>query len=204
MTIRLLYGSFAKLAQKTRRSNLAAQQPQGSACFLGGVIVRRLILTLDRYLTGLSWFVASTILAIISFLGLWQVVTRFILSQPSVWTEEVLRRLLIWCVMLGVVVALRHGVLVCVDLALRLTTGRWHSTIRMIVTLWTVSFLATIVYFGTILCYRVRFQTFASLDLSISWAYAAVPVGSALAIIAVIAHHLDPKKPGELASAVAD
>ena len=166
--------------------------------------MRRLILTLDRYLTGLSWFIASTLLAVISCLGLWQVTTRFILSQPSIWTEEIMRRLLIWCVMLGVVVALRHGVLVCVDLALRLTTGRWHTLIRSIVTLWTVSFLATIVYFGAILVHRVRFQTFASMDLSISWAYAAVPVGAGLAIIAVLAHHLDPKQPGELASATAD
>ncbi len=172
--------------------------------FLREPVVRRLILTLDRYLTGLSWAVASTLLAIISFLGLWQVVTRFILSQPSVWTEEVLRRLLIWCVMLGVVVALRHGVLVCVDLALRMTTGRWHTAIRTAVTLWTVSFLATIVYFGIILSYRVRFQTFSSIEISISWAYAAVPVGAALSIIAVLAHHIDPKKPGELASATAD
>jgi len=166
--------------------------------------VRRFILTLDRYLTGLSWAVASGLLALISCLGLWQVTARFVLSQPSTWTEEVMRRLLIWCVMLGVVVALRHGVLVCVDLALRWTQGRWHLAIRLFVTLATTSFLATIVWFGVLLAYRVRFQTFASLDISIAWAYAAVPVGAALAIIAVIAHHLDPKEPEALASVAAD
>ena len=166
--------------------------------------MRRLILTLDRYVTRVSWTVACVLLAVISCLGLWQVVTRFVLSQPSTWTEEVMRRLLIWCVMLGVVVALRQGVLVCVDLALRLTKGAWHQAVRLFVTLATTSFLATIVYFGVSLTYRVRFQTFASIDISIAWAYAAVPVGGSLAIIAVIAHYLDPQKPDALAMAAGD
>ena len=171
---------------------------------VGEFIVSRLILTLDRYITGVSWAVASFLLAIISCLGLWQVVARFVLSQPSTWTEEIMRRLLIWCVMLGVVVALRQGVLVCVDLALRMTTGRWHTAVRWFVTLATASFLATIVYFGVQLAYRVRFQTFASIDISIAWAYAAVPVGATLAIVAVMAHHLDPKKPDARAMAAGD
>ncbi|MCD8494477.1 MAG: TRAP transporter small permease [Burkholderiaceae bacterium] len=175
-----------------------------SRTLFGRFTVRHLILTLDRYITSISWTVASFLLAVISCLGLWQVVARFVLSQPSTWTEEIMRRLLIWCVMLGVVVALRQGVLVCVDLALRMTKGRWHQAVRLFVTLATASFLATIVYFGVQLAYRVRFQTFASIDISIAWAYAAVPVGAMLAIIAVIAHHLDPKKPDALAMAAGD
>jgi len=38
----------------------------------------------------------------------------------------------------------------------------------------------------------VRFQTFASMELSMAWAYAALPVGAALGLVAVLAHHLDP------------
>lgn len=166
--------------------------------------MRHFILMLDRYVTSVSWAVASGLLAIISCLGLWQVVARFVLSQPSTWTEEIMRRLLIWCVMLGVVVALRQGVLVCVDLALRVTKGAWHTAVRLFITLATGAFLATIVYFGIQLTYRVRFQTFASIDISIAWAYAAVPVGGSLALIALAAHYLDPKKPDALAMAAGD
>jgi TRAP-type C4-dicarboxylate transport system permease small subunit len=39
----------------------------------------------------------------------------------------------------------------------------------------------------------VRVQTFASLELSMAWAYSALPVGAALAILAVLAHHVDPQ-----------
>jgi TRAP-type C4-dicarboxylate transport system permease small subunit len=157
--------------------------------------MRHWILRLDHYLTGIAFGLACLLLAIIACLGFWQVVTRFVLSQPSVWTEEVLRRLLIWCVMLGSVVAIRKGALVSVDLILRVTSGVWRTAVRLFVAMVTCSFLATIVWFGISLAYRVRFQTFSSIEISIAWAYAAIPFGAGLGIVAVVAHFLDPPPP---------
>ena len=68
------------------------------------------ILRLDRVLTGLCLYTACLLLATISCLGLWQVIARFVFSQPSTWTEESMRRLLIWMVMLGVVAAFEFEV----------------------------------------------------------------------------------------------
>jgi TRAP-type C4-dicarboxylate transport system permease small subunit len=120
------------------------------------------------------------------------VLTRFILSQPSSWTEEVMRRLLIWCVMLGVVVAFRRGALVSVDLMLRKSRGAWRSVVRAVIALCSLAFLAVLVWFGIDLAWRVRFQTFASIELSMGFAYAALPVGAALAMVAVVAQWFDP------------
>ncbi len=155
--------------------------------------MRRLLLRLDRVLSGLSLNLACGLLAVITVLGLWQVVARFVLSQPSTWTEESMRRLLIWCVMLGVVVAFRRGALVSVDLMLRLSTGAWHTVVRSVITGSSLLFLAVLVWFGIQLAWRVRFQTFASMELSMAWAYAAFPVGAALACVAVLANHVDPQ-----------
>ncbi len=162
--------------------------------------MKSLILRLDRALTGLCLSVACLMLALISCLGLWQVTSRFVLSQPSTWTEEAMRRLLIWMVMLGVVAALRQGALVSVDLMLRLSRGAWQRAVRWFITLANLSFLCVLIWFGIDLVTRVRFQTFASMELSMGWAYSALPVGAALGVIAVIAHHLDPKNE-ELATA---
>ncbi|MCM5680789.1 TRAP transporter small permease [Schlegelella sp. S2-27] len=154
--------------------------------------MKTVLLALDRGVSGLAMTLACALLAVIACLGMWQVVTRFVLSQPSTWTEESMRRLLIWMVMLGVVVAFRRGALVSVDLMLRLSRGAWRTTVRTLITVVSLAFLAVIVWFGVDLVWRVRFQTFASLELSISWAYAALPVGAALAMVAVLAHHFDP------------
>ena len=103
-----------------------------------------------------------------------------------------MRRLLIWCVMLGVVVAFRRGALVSVDLMLRLSKGAWRQVVRTVITVSSLSFLGVLLWFGIDLAWRVRFQTFASMEISMAWAYAALPVGAALAIVAVLAQHLDP------------
>lgn len=154
--------------------------------------MRHIILSLDRWLTGAAWTLSCVLLALISALGLWQVLARFILSQPSTWTEESMRRLLIWMVMLGTAVAFRRGALVSVDLMLRTARGAWRSTVRWIITSTALAYLAVLVWYGIDLATRVRFQTFASMELSMGWAYAALPVGAALAMLAVVAHHLDP------------
>jgi TRAP-type C4-dicarboxylate transport system permease small subunit len=154
--------------------------------------MRKTILQLDRWLTGTAWALACVLLAVIASLGMWQVVARFVLSQPSTWTEESMRRLLIWMVMLGTVVAFRRGALVSVDLMLRTARGAWLRTVRWVITSTALVYLAVLVWFGIDLVTRVRFQTFASMELSMGWAYAALPVGAALAMLAVVANHLEP------------
>jgi TRAP-type C4-dicarboxylate transport system permease small subunit len=154
--------------------------------------VRSALLGLDRWLTAGAWSIACALLAVISGLGLWQVVARFVLSQPSTWTEEVMRRLLIWMVMLGTVVAFRRGALVSVDLMLRSSRGAFRHAVQGFITLTSLAFLGVLLWFGIDLVVRVRFQTFASMELSMGWAYAALPVGAALCIVSVLAHHLDP------------
>ena len=154
--------------------------------------MKQWLLRVDRATTGAALAAACLLLAVISVLGLWQVFSRFVLSQPSTWTEESMRRLLIWCVMLGIVVAFRRGALVSVDLMLRLSRGAWHRAVRSIVTGVSLVFLGVLVWFGVNLLWRVRAQTFASMELSMAWAYAALPVGALLSIVAVLANHADP------------
>lgn len=154
--------------------------------------MKPILLAIDRHIIAWCLSVACLILAVISCLGMWQVVARFIFSQPSVWTEEVMRRLLIWMVMLGIVVALRQGALVSVDLMLRTSSGAWRTVVRWLITLVNLAFFSVVFWFGMDLVWRVRFQTFASLDLSMSWAYGAIPVGALLGLLASVAHHADP------------
>jgi len=154
--------------------------------------MKALILAIDRRVTWLALHLACLLLAVICVLGMWQVVSRFILSQPSTFTEEAMRRLLIWAVFLGIVAAFRRGALVSVDLMARVSRGTWRRVVRSLITGVSLAFLAVLVWFGINLLWRVRFQTFASMELSMAWAYAALPVGAVMAMVAVLANHVDP------------
>jgi TRAP-type C4-dicarboxylate transport system permease small subunit len=150
------------------------------------------ILAIDRVVTGTIWAIASALLAVVAVLGLYQVLIRFVFNQPSPWTEEIIGRLLIWCVALGVVAAFRQGALVSVDVMLRWSRGAWRRTVRLIILAVTVAFLVIVAWVGFDLAWRIRFQTFASVPVSISWAYLALPVGAVFSLLAVLAHYFDP------------
>jgi TRAP-type C4-dicarboxylate transport system permease small subunit len=155
--------------------------------------MKNFILALDRRVTGTAFFLACVLLAVVSLLGIWQVGTRFLFSQPSTWTEELMRRLLIWMVMLGAAVAFRHGALISVDLMLKTSRGKWRTVVNWIITVCSLVLLLVLIWYGVDLVWRIRFQTWASLDfLSMGWAYAAIPVGALVSVIALLAHLIDP------------
>ena len=150
------------------------------------------ILAIDRVVTNTVWALAAVLLASISVLGLYQVLIRFVFNQPSPWTEEVIGRVLIWTVALGVVAAFRQGALVSVDVMLRWSRGRWRRAVRLIILVVTAAFLGLLAWLGYDLAWRIRFQTFASMPISISWAYLALPIGATFSLLAVLAHYFDP------------
>jgi TRAP-type C4-dicarboxylate transport system permease small subunit len=154
--------------------------------------MRRSILALDRVVTSAVWSIAAALLAVVTLLGGYQVLIRFVFDQPSPWTEEIIGRLLIWCVALGIVAAFRQGALVSVDLMLRLSRGRWKRIVRLLILAVTLLFLGVLAWVGYDLAWRIRFQTFASVPLSMAWAYLALPVGATFSLLAVLAHYLDP------------
>ena len=77
--------------------------------------MREALLKAERATTALATALACAMLALAALLGLWQIVTRFILQQPAEWTEVLIRFSLIWMVFLGIPLAFRLGAMVSVD-----------------------------------------------------------------------------------------
>lgn len=153
-----------------------------------------LLLACDRILTRIAVGLACLLLVLAAVFGLYQVLTRFLLQEPSTWSEVLVRTLLIWMVYLGCAGAFRQGALVAVDVLYVRTTGRARAVFDWAVTLMVLAFLGIALWFGIEMTWRVRFQNLAGLEISIAWAYAAIPVGAGFAILAVLAHHFDPKR----------
>jgi len=160
--------------------------------------MRQWILDADRLVGRAVLAMACMALAVAALAGLFQIITRFLLEQPSDWTEVLTRTAIIWSVYLGLSAALRGGALLSVDLAYRMASRTpYLRLLQAMITACTLAFLVLVVWFGWDVVHRVRFQNLAGLEISISWAYAAVPIGAAFGILGVIANFLDPKR-GEL------
>jgi TRAP-type C4-dicarboxylate transport system permease small subunit len=163
--------------------------------------IRRAVLGLDRVTTGIAAVLACIALAVAVLAGLWQVIARFATETPSIWSEALVRMSLIWMAFLGLAVALRTGALVSIDVAHRYSRGALRRGLEAAALACSLSFMGVMFWFGWIMAERVRFQELAGLEVSISWGYAAIPVGAVFAVIGALAHFLD-RRSDELEAAV--
>lgn len=147
----------------------------------------RLFLRFEDYSTGLAQRLAIGFLIIAASLAIYQVVTRFVFGAPSTWSEVITRSAMIWSVLLGVAVAFRHGAMISVDVIQNSLPPRLGLAMFVLANIASLIFFSILLWQGVLMTERVIPQNLAALQISISWVYAALPVGSLFIIIAILA-----------------
>ena len=147
-----------------------------------------IIRLLDRTLFRLISIVTQLLILSAVAAGFYQVIAPFILESPADWSEAWTRSALIWTVMLGIVLAFRQGAMLSVEMLHGFLGPRNKRWLEHLILLICVTFLGFMAWVGAMMTWRVRFQSMPSLEISISWIYVAIPIGAALAILAVIAY----------------
>ncbi len=152
-------------------------------------------LGLERWTTSFSMHAACVMLALAAGLGVFQIVTRFVLETPAEWTEVLIRFSLIWMVFLGIPMAFRQGAMVSVDVLYRWSRPSIRRVLDWVVCLAALSLIAVIVWWGWDYANRGKVQTISGLEsLSMFWAYLAMPVGGLLSMIGIVGNLLDPQR----------
>ncbi|MBL4918684.1 TRAP transporter small permease [Szabonella alba] len=146
-----------------------------------------LFLRFERLTTGLATILSITFLLIAAALAIYQVSARFIFGNPSTWSEVISRSAMIWAVFLGVAPAVREGAMIVVEIVQRSLPARLGMALHLFASFLSFVFFAILFWQGWAMTERVARQKLAALDVSIGWAYAALPVGSAFILIAVVA-----------------
>ena len=95
----------------------------------------------------------ATVMLALVIGAVWQVFTRFVLRDPSMWTDEALRFLLIWATMLGAAFAFGNNL----HLSLGLVRDKLKGPVRTAVLIFNEI---------TILIFAISFLILGGLDLS--------------------------------------
>ena len=149
----------------------------------------------ERACTTFATVLACLMLALAASLGLWQIITRFIIERPAEWTEVLIRFSLIWMVFLGIPHAFRVGAMVSVDVLYRWSGARMKRFLDAMVALAALTLMVVIIWMGWQYALRGRVQTVIGLeDVSMFWAYLAMPVGGVFSVIAIIGNFIDPMR----------
>jgi TRAP-type C4-dicarboxylate transport system permease small subunit len=157
--------------------------------------VKDLFLALERRTTGLAMAVACAMLVVASSLGMFQIVTRFVLEQPAEWSEILIRFSLIWMVFMGIAAAFRQGAMVSVDVLYRWSPPRVRRVLDWVVCGAALLLVSIIIWWGWAYALRGQAQSMAGLEnVSMFWAYLAMPVGGVFSVMGIVANLLDPQR----------
>ncbi len=157
--------------------------------------MKHLFLRFERAMTQLAMLLACAMLAIAATLGLYQIITRFVLETPAEWTEVLIRFSLIWMVFLGVPAAFRLGAMISVDVLYRWSPPRIKRLLDVVVAAASLLLMAIIVWWGWDYARRGGVQSMIGLeDVSMFWAYLALPVGGVFSALAIVGQLLDPQR----------
>ena len=157
--------------------------------------MKEIFLKFERYTTGFAMVTACVMLAIASGLGLFQIIMRFVIEAPAEWTEVLIRFSLVWMVFMGIPAAFRQGAMVSVDVLYRWSPPKFKRVLDFVVCGAALVLMLIIIWWGWDYAMRGRVQTVIGLeDVTMFWAYLAMPVGGVFSLIGIIGNLLDPQR----------
>ncbi len=130
---------------------------------------------LDRSLEVLVMVVVAVLVVDV----LWQVFTRFILKNPSTWTEELAVFMLIWVSLLGAAVALNRGAHLGIDYFVSKLPARKRLYTEVFVFLCISTFSLCVMVLGGIalVASTLQLQQLSpALCLKVGYVYLAIPI----------------------------
>lgn len=111
------------------------------------------------------------------------VVLRYTTSQSIEWAEEVARYLMVWLTFLGAGPVLRYGGHLAVDNLQDALPPKLAVALRVLIVAILFVFFGFMVWYGVLYMQRAQFQMTPTTQISMSWIYAAIPVGGLLLML---------------------
>lgn len=132
--------------------------------------------------TVLKWILV-VIMATMTINVLWQVFSRFVLQNPSSFTEELARYMLIWVGILGAAYVAGQKMHLAIDLLPTKLKGRSKAYLEIFINLVILIFAVVVMVIGGIRLVTITLmlnQISAAMQIPLGYVYVVVPLSGAL------------------------
>ena len=141
---------------------------------LGGI--NGAVLRLFRWL-------ALSILAVMTAIVLSGVFFRYVLDDALAWSEEIAKFLMVWMTFIAAPIAYKTGALVAIEAFPRALKGRVREVLLVIIEAIVITLMLVFIIKGTFLAQNASIQRASTINLSIMYVYAAMPVGAFMVLM---------------------
>jgi TRAP-type C4-dicarboxylate transport system permease small subunit len=147
--------------------------------------LRAFALGLDRLVARIEAGVIVVLMSCLTAVTFAQVVTRYGLGDPLIWSEELARYLFVWVSMIGAALAIREGGHFGLDLLIRRVPAL-RSIVAPVVMTVMIVFLALVLKTGIDETRLASMQFAMTFPMRMQWAYLALPVGAGLMLFHLV------------------
>ncbi len=116
---------------------------------------------------------------------------RYVMGDPLAWSDEAARFMLIWSAFLGAALGVRRGSHYGILLILKRFPPALHRLALFLIAAGMAVFMFILVRIGVNLMIMANVQTSPSLELKMSWIYAAIPVSGTLMLFYLLLDMID-------------
>lgn len=135
--------------------------------------------------------ITSAVMLVLIIFGTWQIFTRWILNNPSTFTEELLRYLLIWAGMIGAAYCFFHDKHVKLTILTARLTGMPLKVISVVDDIIVLIFVVYVYIYGGVQMVAANTeQLTAVLRLPMSLIYGCLPASGIFVVLAKILRYL--------------
>ncbi len=138
--------------------------------------------TLDK---ALGWFLI-VLMAVLVINVLWQVFTRFVLDNPSSFTDELARYLLIWVGLIGAAFVAGQKMHLAIDLLPTKLTGKSKIYLDIFIEICIALFSLLVMIIGGVNLVAITLrlhQTSAALGIPLGYVYLSIPISGIIIIV---------------------
>jgi len=152
--------------------------------------MQRVLKTVDA-VNKVVGYVLAVMMGLMAALVILQVLNRSLLHLPLHWLEELTRYLMIYVIFMGASLAVRYRRMIAIETMPQSLRPKWRKFLVIGVLLLSIAFYAIMVWLGIQILERVQLQVSAGMGISMSWPYAAIPIGGCLLILNALATLLE-------------
>src|SRR5579872_7263455 len=148
---------------------------------------RRSMVARLEHAAGMLVEIPAALLVIAEIITLFAgVVSRYVMHQPLIWSDELASILFLWLAMLGSVVAFRRSEHMRMTAVVASARPAMRAYLDVVATCAALAFLLLIVTPAYQYAYEESFITTPALQISNSWRAAALPIGIGLMVLLAV------------------
>lgn len=145
---------------------------------------------MKKFFSNIVEWVAATMVVALAVIVFLQVFNRFVLKAPLSWSEDLAMLLFQWVTFLGAAIGVKRMRHFGIELVVRQLPEKIHHQIELLIPVIMGIVALTMITEGIKLIGFNKNRIYASMNLTYTWAYLAIPVSGCLMILYLVFHEV--------------